>query len=502
MSRKSWASGDSAPLMSHGDLENPKIIGKGGFGVVFRAHHAKWKIDVAVKIVNSEEISKEVKAMASLRNEYVLLLLGVIKNLEWDYVSGPGLVTRFMENGSLAGLLQPQCPRAWPLLYRLLREVVLGMCYLHSLTPPLLHRDLKPSNVLLDPELHAKLADFGLSTFQGNSQSGTGSGEPGGTLAYLAPELFASVNQKTSTASDVYSFGILTWAVLAGREAKLPNQTLSVYVVLGEMQQRPSLDELPQSGPEMPGLEGLKELMQQCWSSKPEDRPPFKDCQPITDGAFLQLEGKIDAAVTMVRKFLSEHRSSNRLSAPESSQGGTEMDGFRGNTETPSSSDSSVVSKLKNLSLEETSSSVPKKCTRLTDRSRAQAEQAQHAGMARTSSDSMAQPPQTPRTAPFRNQMPSPPLAGALGPGPQRNQGAERDDMNWSSNAWTPNPIAGPLSVNIFNSSGVQIGKDNYLTMLQRPISSTQHQAPLDVGMGWQHPPPGASEEAPPNSEA
>ncbi|XP_053450406.1 receptor-interacting serine/threonine-protein kinase 3 isoform X2 [Nycticebus coucang] len=501
MSRKSWASGDSAPLMSHLDLKNPELIGKGGFGVVFRAQHVKWNMDVAVKIVNSEEISKEVKTMGSLRNPHVLLLLGVTKNLEWDYVSGPGLVTLFMENGSLAGLLQPQCPRAWPLLYRLLREVVLGMCYLHSLTPPLLHRDLKPSNVLLDQELHAKLADFGLSTFQGNSQSGSGSGEPGGTLAYLAPELFASVNQKTSTASDVYSFGILTWAVLAGREVELPSQTALVCVALCEMQHRPSLDELPQSGPETPGLEELKKLMQQCWSNKPEDRPPFEDCQPITDGAFRQLEGKIDAAVTMVRKFLAEHRSSNRLSAPESSRGGTEMDGLSGNTEILCSSDSSVVSKLTKLSLEETSSSVPKKCTSLTERSRAQAEQAQHANMARTHSDSMAQPPQTPEIAPFRNQMPSPSLAGALGPGPQRNQGAERNDRNWSQ-AQRPNPIPGPLSVNICNSVGVQIGNNSYLNISQRPTLSTQHQAPLDVGTGWQHPPPGASEESSKEPEA
>lgn len=96
--------------------------------------------------------------MVNLRNENVLLLLGVTENLPWEYMSGQGLVTRFMENGSLAGLLQPTCPRPWPLLCRLLHEVVLGMCYLHSLDPLLLHRDLKPSNVLLDPELHAKVS--------------------------------------------------------------------------------------------------------------------------------------------------------------------------------------------------------------------------------------------------------------------------------------------------------------------------------------------------------
>lgn len=96
--------------------------------------------------------------MANLRNPYILLLLGVTEKLEWDYVSGPALVTAFMENGSLAGLLQPQCPRPWPLCCRLLLELVLGMCYLHSQNPVLLHRDLKPSNVLLDSELHIQVS--------------------------------------------------------------------------------------------------------------------------------------------------------------------------------------------------------------------------------------------------------------------------------------------------------------------------------------------------------
>lgn len=68
-----------------------------------------------------------------------------------------------MENGSVAGLLQTHCPRPWPFLCRLLQELVLGMCYLHSQNPVLLHRDLKPSNFLLDSDLHAKVS---LSIYQ------------------------------------------------------------------------------------------------------------------------------------------------------------------------------------------------------------------------------------------------------------------------------------------------------------------------------------------------
>ena len=46
-------SGASAPLVPIEELENPELIGKGGFGSVFRAHHRSWGVEVAVKIVNS-----------------------------------------------------------------------------------------------------------------------------------------------------------------------------------------------------------------------------------------------------------------------------------------------------------------------------------------------------------------------------------------------------------------------------------------------------------------
>ncbi|KAM6202546.1 receptor-interacting serine/threonine-protein kinase 3 [Rhynchocyon petersi] len=300
-------SGNFAPLPPSEELVNPTFIGRGGFGTVFRAYHKKRGHDVAVKIVNSEEVSQEVKVMASLRSPYVLLLLEVIKKLHWDKVSGPALVIPFMEYGSLSGLLKPccpqQCPQPWPLFCRLLHEIVLGMCYLHSLNPILLHRDLKPSNVLLDEDLHAKLADFGLSSFLGGSQSRAGSSEPGGTLNYLAPELWADVNQKASKSSDVYSFGILVWSVLAGREAEfMANlcQPSLVQRAVCENKVRPSLMELPEPGPNTLGLKGLKELMQHCWSHEPNDRPSFENCRSKTSEAVSLVQDNMDAAVSMV----------------------------------------------------------------------------------------------------------------------------------------------------------------------------------------------------------
>ncbi|XP_045697170.1 receptor-interacting serine/threonine-protein kinase 3 isoform X2 [Phyllostomus hastatus] len=434
--------------------------------------------------------------MASLNSEDVLPLLGVTEQLEWDSVSGPALVTRFMENGSLAGLLQLQYPLPWPLICRLLQEIVLGMCYLHSQDPVLLHRDLKPSNVLLDSDLHAKLADFGLSTFLGCPRSRTGSEVSGGTPAYLAPELLADVNHKASKASDVYSFGVLMWAVLAGREAEITsavNKTSLVKSAVCDRKIRPLLKELPQPGPETPGLEGLVELMQHCWSHEPKDRPSFQECKRRIEATLCLVQRgdedgtKMDAAISTVKKFLSEHRKSNRqLSAPKPSLSETENDGLG---EPTGSLDSILASDTLNKLNLQCSSSAPKRGANLPERTEAQKEQAQHAWMAGLSSDSTAQPPSTPETSSFKNQKPNPTSAWTPGPGPQGNQGPERCDANWPPKEPGPNPTPGPPHVTIHNSKWVQIGNNNHMIIPGKTAFPTRKWPPQDMGRGWQHGP-------------
>nr|XP_023422782.1 receptor-interacting serine/threonine-protein kinase 3 isoform X2 [Cavia porcellus] len=418
--------------------------------------------------------------MASLDNSYVLRLLGVTENLQWDGVSGPALVTQFMENGSLSGLLQQNCPRPWPLLCRLLWEVVLGMSYLHSLE--LVHRDLKPSNVLLDSNLHAKLADFGLSAFTGQSQSRTGYKfqKPGGTLAYLAPELLADINKKASKASDIYSFGILMWALLAGREPEVAAQISLVHERIVEKQMRPPVSELPLSSPETPGLEELKKLMQRSWSHEPSDRPPFfPECQETTEKACLGVLGNMDAAVLEVTKFLSEHRNSNRkLSAPNLSQGGKEMD--RETTGNQSSwTDSTLSESLNYLTLKQPPTPVPKKYTGLTEESRAPGEQVENARRA------MGQTLQAPETSPFRNQTANPFSTATPSPGAQGNQGTMGHDTNSFSRA--PESIS-PTGPFIYHSSYLQVGSYNHMTVHSTATFPEQHLTAFSLGRRDQYP--------------
>jgi serine/threonine protein kinase len=129
-----------------------------------------------------------------------------------------------MHRGSLRGVLNT--PELWqqytPLMrHQILCDVAEGMAYLH--TQDTFHRDLKSHNVLITDNFRAVLTDFGLSKTAGSisGMTNTRSVFNGGTLAWTAPEIFNAKGGKSqfTAKSDVYSYGIVIYEVLAGSYA-------------------------------------------------------------------------------------------------------------------------------------------------------------------------------------------------------------------------------------------------------------------------------------------
>ncbi|XP_042615317.1 receptor-interacting serine/threonine-protein kinase 3 isoform X2 [Cyprinus carpio] len=283
-----------------------KNIGSGGFGEVYRAKHTTLGMDVAIKLLHYKHgrssIQREAHLMFQGGNPNVIRILGLYEG----HVGSAGLVMEFMPKGSVADLLQTLAgPPPWPLTFRMAHEISLGMNFLHHLSPPLLHLDLKPSNVLLDDSLRAKLTDFGLSRVARSVSrcSGKKDEDEGGTLSYMPPEALQSINYKANKSSDVYSYGVLLWSMVTGREpySDALSSMVRFRIPLGD---RPDLASIDRR--ETQGLDDMVKLMTECWHQDPDRRPSFLCCVNETQKILQMHKHGLNDAVYDVLKLLDD----------------------------------------------------------------------------------------------------------------------------------------------------------------------------------------------------
>ncbi|XP_028446331.1 receptor-interacting serine/threonine-protein kinase 3 [Perca flavescens] len=203
-----------------------KVIGSGGFGQIYKARHHQWGFDVAIKLLQGEgtekDLLREIKMMRQVTSPYVMAVQGIFKGRTPSSGRSTqlGVVMELMERGSLASLQEAlRGTPPWPLVFRLAHQVALGINFLHSLPRPVLHQDLKPQNVLLDDSLNAKLTDFGLARISCSVTQVSKDDEPlGGTIHYMPPEALKSTSYKPTRAFDIYSYGILLWSIVTGKQ--------------------------------------------------------------------------------------------------------------------------------------------------------------------------------------------------------------------------------------------------------------------------------------------
>ncbi|KAG2444325.1 hypothetical protein HXX76_001082 [Chlamydomonas incerta] len=155
-----------------------------------------------------------------------------------------------------------------PKVLHIALQVARALAYLH---PTIIHRDLKPANVLIsDPGSASpvvKIADFGLSRLQ-DTVLITAHVDVG-TAPYMAPEALDARNCVITHHSDMYSYGIMLYEMLAGVRPWRGLNMLQVAVAVCEKQQRPRLEDLGEA--RCPPA--LWALVSQCWDPVPERRP-------------------------------------------------------------------------------------------------------------------------------------------------------------------------------------------------------------------------------------
>ncbi|KAM7486305.1 hypothetical protein LguiA_002314 [Lonicera macranthoides] len=219
------------------------VIGKGGFGKVFKGILDNGATTVAIKRLDpmskqgGKEFTTEIEMLSKIRHSHVVSLLGYCNDND-EMI----LVYKYMENGSLADHLYKEKVRngsnsnmSWVKRVKICIGAARGLDYLHTGTGILhrvIHRDVKTSNILLDENWAAKISDFGLSKTGPANQSLTHvSTRVKGTPGYCDPEYF--LTRRLTRKSDVYSFGVVLLEVLCGRPAfdyKLPKEQISLVL--------------------------------------------------------------------------------------------------------------------------------------------------------------------------------------------------------------------------------------------------------------------------------
>jgi serine/threonine protein kinase/formylglycine-generating enzyme required for sulfatase activity len=201
-------------------------IGKGGMGVVLKAHHRRMDRDVAVKVLPAKMMQdedaearfyREVQAAAKLTHPNVVHAYDAGEHDGLHY-----LIMEYVEGRDLAEIVHEHGPLPVEQAVECVRQAAQGLQYAHE--EGIVHRDIKPGNLLLDKKGTVKILDMGLARLNvGGLGEGeekqpeqlTQSGQIMGTVDYMAPEQ-AEDTRKADHRADIYALGCTLFRLVTG----------------------------------------------------------------------------------------------------------------------------------------------------------------------------------------------------------------------------------------------------------------------------------------------
>ncbi|KAJ7569967.1 hypothetical protein O6H91_01G101800 [Diphasiastrum complanatum] len=205
-------------VIATNNFDESRIIGTGGFGVVYKAMLKDGSLVAIKKLIQEgpeadREFMAEMETLGHLHHTNLVPLMGC------SIFGGEKLlVYQYMPNGSLEERLHQRPIGAQSLDWQQRLNVAIGTArgleFLHhSCSTPIIHRDMKASNILLDENFEPRLTDFGLARVlrAGDTHVST---VVAGTLGYVPPEY--SQTWRSTTKGDVYSFGVVLLELITG----------------------------------------------------------------------------------------------------------------------------------------------------------------------------------------------------------------------------------------------------------------------------------------------
>ncbi len=310
-----------------GAWEIVRAIGAGGMGEVFEARRADGSYDgrAAVKLLKRgmdsaavlQRFAQERQALARLNHPHIARLLDAGASEE----GLPYFVLEFVDGQPIDEAVRPLALEQRLKLFLQLAEAVA-----HAHRNLLVHRDLKPGNVLVDTEGQVKLLDFGiakaLDPLEGLPDQGAGNTTVGGvrpyTPNYASPEQVRG--EPVSTATDIYSLGVLLYQMLTGTRPTGRNATTPAEAARSVLEDEPTRPSRlspaeavdPQWLQTRKRLEGdLDNILLKALEKAPERRYASVDALTADVTAYLQghpVSARPASAVYVLGKFVNRNR--------------------------------------------------------------------------------------------------------------------------------------------------------------------------------------------------
>ncbi|MCP4895972.1 MAG: serine/threonine protein kinase [bacterium] len=278
-------------------------LGRGGMGVVYKAHEESLNRFVAIKVLGEhlaedesyvQRFVREAQSAAKLNHPNIVQIYSISKHenqhfFVMEYVSGTSLLSLMKNEGKV------EAQHAATIIL----QTASGLHAAHN--QGVVHRDIKPANLMIDTHGIVKIADFGLALLGDGASRLTATGMFMGTPGYLSPE--QCMNEDIDKRTDIYSLGVTFYEALTGVMPFKADSPLALIRQIVEVEP----PDVKQLNPELD--EDLQAILARMMAKDRNRR--FPDCGKLTSAlqSYLGASGAGDLPPILIASSGSETAS-------------------------------------------------------------------------------------------------------------------------------------------------------------------------------------------------